>query len=362
MLKFCIILLLPLLALPVTAAEPEAQPGDVDFSNLAVEFIVPFMPAGGTDTWARSVLPFLGHYLPGQPEIVIKNVAGSNGTKAANDYAGRNPLDGQSLLVTGASSHLAYLLGDERARYDFSRWRALMAYSSGIVVYTSPQMGVKNIWELLAKPDQHLMMASIGPASEDLFVLLAFDILGLDLSSIFGVRGRSSARQWYERGDANIDFQTTAAYMAYVKPQADAGQAVPLFSLGAFDRDMNYIRDPMFPELPNLAEVYERLHGHPPAGDGWDAWLSLYRSGLGSLKLVVVPKQTPEPIIAAYKQAIEQLQGDAEFIEAVSGQVGSYGIIGMEKAESLLQKRTNLPAEKRQWLIDWIFRKYQVRM
>lgn len=346
-------------AAPVHDPKPTTA---VDFSNKTIEFTVPFMPGGGTDTWARSVLPLLSRYLPGNPEIVIRNVAGGSATKAANDYAIQNQLDGLSLLVTGASNHLAYMLGDDRVRYDFTQWRALMAYSAGVVVYTSPREEVSNIWELLEKKDRQLVLASIGPASEDIFVLLALDILDIDVSTVFGLRGRGSARKFYERGDANIDFQTTAAYMAYVKPQADAGRAVPLFSLGAFDQERNYIRDPMAPDLPNLAEVYERAHGRTPTGEAWDAWMALYSAGLGSLKLIVVPQETPEPIIAAYTQAIEELKNDKQYTDALSELVGPEGIVGAQQAAELLHSRVNLSLETRQWLIDWIYEKYQVRL
>ncbi len=345
-------------ATAATAAEDES----VDFSNKTIEFIVPYMPGGGTDTWARSVLPYLGRYLPGQPKILISNVPGGNAAKAANRYAVQAKPDGLSVLVTAASNHLSYLLGDSRVRYDFSQWRALLAYRAGVVVYTSPKLGVSNIQELLDKPDKRLILASMGPTSDDIFVLLAFDLLDIDVSAIFGSRGRGSARKLYENGDANIDFQTTAAYMAYVKPQESTGRAIPLFSLGAFDEEMNYVRDPMFPELPNLAEVYTYVHGQAPSGEAWQAWFSLYKAGRGSLKLLVVPKETSSAVIAAYENAVRLLKKDPEFNDSVVNLVGQHGIVGVKEAEFLLKMRTALPEETRRWISAWIYDHYQVRL
>ena len=333
-----------------------------DFSGQTIEVTVPFLQGGGTDTWARSVLPLLSPYLPGHPEVLIKNVAGSSATKAANDFADSAKADGLSILVTGASNHLAYVLGDDRVRYEFDRWSALMAYRAGMVVYASPTVGVESICDLTTLQSRQLILASISPASEDLFVLLALDLIGIEVSSVFGLRGRATARKFYERGDANIDFQTTAAYQTYVQPKVEAGLAVPLFSLGAFDADMRYVRDPMFPELPNLAEAIECASGNAPAGDAWDAWLTLYKSGLGSLKLVVVPSDTPRSIVDAYSVAAEKLTNDPRYQSSVEKQIGPKSLLTAEGAESLMPSRASIPLEVRQWLKNWVFEKYEVRL
>ena len=79
-----------------------------DFNDI--EVIVPFLPGGGTDIWARTALPDLGQFLPGKPQLLIKNITGSRGHRAANDYARINPLHGESLFVIAASMNIAYLI------------------------------------------------------------------------------------------------------------------------------------------------------------------------------------------------------------------------------------------------------------
>ncbi len=96
-------ILLPL-CLTIGSASAITEDVPVDFSNKTIEFVVPYMPGGGTDTWARTVLPYLGRYLPGQPEIVINNVPGGNASRAANAYAEQAKPDGLSALVTAASN------------------------------------------------------------------------------------------------------------------------------------------------------------------------------------------------------------------------------------------------------------------
>lgn len=99
---------------------------DVDFSGQTIEWIIPFREGGGSDTWARFNAPFLARHLPGNPEIVIRNVPGGSSTKGVNRYAQGAPANGLSLLGTSASTQFPFLLGDSRVRYDYAQWRVLM--------------------------------------------------------------------------------------------------------------------------------------------------------------------------------------------------------------------------------------------
>lgn len=326
-----------------------------------LEVIVPFLPNGGTDIWARTVLPSLGQFLPGHPKVLIKNITGSRGHRAANDYARINPLHGRSLFVIAASMNIAYLLEDERVRYELSNWRALMAYSAGIVVYASPNLGIQHIREL-KNSQQHLIMASIGPTSEDLFVLLALDILEIDITSIFGLGGRGAARKMFESGDVNLDFQTTPAFMKFVNPLVKDHKAIPLFSLGAFDSEMNYVRDPRYPDLPNLEEVYIDMFGFAPKSKAWQAWLSIYKATKGTLKFLVIPKATPEKIIHTYQNAIDNMLQDQSLLDTLNSKVGVDTISGADNAQKLMQEMIALPTETRTWLKQWIYEKYQIRI
>ena len=42
---------------------------------------------------------------------------------------------------------------------------------------------------------------------------------------------------------------------------------------GMLDAKGDLVRDPTFPNLPHVGEVYERMHGKKPKGLAWNAWL-----------------------------------------------------------------------------------------
>jgi hypothetical protein len=91
----------------------------------------------------------------------------------------------------------------------------------------------------------------------------------------------------FERGEANIDYQTSPAYLRSVVPLVEQGLAVPMMTWGALDDDGNIVRDPTFPDIPSFKEVCEATAGCETSGDAWEAWKAArpcgtFRSRTGS--------------------------------------------------------------------------------
>ena len=348
----CFTLLLSGMALPLSA--------EVDFSGKTIEWVIPFKQGGGSDTWARFNAPFLSKHLPGNPEIVIRNVIGGGSTKGANRYASSAKADGLTILGTSASTQFPYLLGDPRVRYDYDQWKALMVYPTGGVVYIRPELGITSADQLGNILSQRMTFASQGTTSMDLVPLLAFKIIGLNVRPIFGVRGREAGRLAFERGDANIDFQTTTAYFANVKPLVESGDAIPLFTLGALDQSGNLVRDPALPDLPNLGEVYEQLTGKKPAGVEWESWYAFFSAGFGAQKLLVVPSQTPADIVQTYQAAIQATLSDPEYLKTKDSVFGAYNQVSGVTADRLYDLATKIPKKRSDWIRSWLRETYKL--
>jgi tripartite-type tricarboxylate transporter receptor subunit TctC len=65
-----------------------------DFAGKTVELLVGAPPGGGYDIYARAVARHLGRHLPGQPNIVVKNMPGAGSAKAAQFITNMAPKDG----------------------------------------------------------------------------------------------------------------------------------------------------------------------------------------------------------------------------------------------------------------------------
>ena len=84
------------------------------FAGKTMEMIVGGGPGGGYDIYARTVARHLGRYIPGNPNIVVKNMPGASSNKAAQYISAIAPKDGTSMGAIMPGAIMGPLL-DERA-------------------------------------------------------------------------------------------------------------------------------------------------------------------------------------------------------------------------------------------------------
>ena len=332
-----------------------------DFSGKRIEFVIPFGTGGGSDVWARFLAPRLGEALPGKPVVAVRNEPGGGSITGTNQFAARAKPDGLTILGTSGSTQFPYLLGDSRVKYDYKDWTVVLATPTGGVVYAQPELGAKSADDVMKLKGQRLVYGSQGATSLDLVVPLAFEILGLDLQVVFGMKGRGPARLAFERGESTVDYQTTAAYLRSVGPLVKTGKAVPLWAWGAIDDKGELVRDPTFPDLPHFGEVFEKVHGRKPSGTGWNAWKAFFAAGFAAQKMVFLPKGTPKDIVEAYRQAVARMVAAPDFNDAAQKALGDFDQGIGPRAERLAEIATTVDPQSRAFVRDWLTRKYNVK-
>ena len=340
----------------------DALAQDVSFEGETIEFLIPFSAGGGSDTWARFNAPFLSKYLPGNPTVVVVNEPGGGSTKGANLFAARAESDGLTILGTSGSTQFPYLLGDPRVRYDYQDWEVAMVSPTGGVVYTTPELGLTGPQDIGMLEGQELVYASQGATSLDLVPLLAFELMGLDVQHVFGFQGRGDGRLAFERGETNIDYQTSSAYLSNVQPLVEAGDAVPLFSWGVLDEGGNLVRDPTFPDLPHFGEAYEMLTGEPPSGPEYDAYFAFFTAGFPAQKMVFLPGGTPQEFVDAYQQAFEDMKADPEYQANKEAALGTYEQVTGPAADVLFEAGTTIAPELRDQVVTMLTEEYNATL
>lgn len=334
---------------------------DADAAELngkTISWIIPFKEGGGSGRWARFMVPLMQKHTGAT--IHLKFVPGGGSTKGANLYASRARANGLELFGTSGSTQFPFLLGDKRVKYDYGKWRPILAYATGGVVYISPSLGVKTAAELVRK-NPPLKYGSQGATSLDLVPLLAFEMLGMNVKAVFGMKGRASARKAFMTGEVAIDYQTSAAYMSKVTPLVKEGTAIPIMSWGTLDGGGNLVRDPNFPDLPHFAEVYQQVKGKWPSGPSFDAWKAFFTAGFPAQKFIVLPKETPEKMVKAYQTAFAKLFKDPEYISNKNKKIGAYPQVTGKAAEMRFKAATSVPPSAKAWVKNWLTEKYNVR-
>ncbi|MEZ5043156.1 MAG: hypothetical protein R2828_24885 [Saprospiraceae bacterium] len=365
------------------------QLGEKYFEGKTIEWITPFKEGGGGDTWARFNAPYFQKHIPGHPTILINNIPGGGSIKGANLFEERVKPDGLMILGTSGTTQMPFLLDDPRVRYDYNKYKPIMAYPTGGVAYVSPAIvseelrnlrvntveeqldkTVRIIKELIAK-NLPLKYGSQGPTSLDLVPMFSFDLLKLNVKAVFGFRGRGAGRLAFERGEVRIDYQTSTAYLKNSIPLVENGEAIPLFSFGALDEEGRLVRDLSFANspvgvfdgdtvrvnVPHFGEVYEKL-GYPCSGTEWDTWFAFMSAGFGGMKLLLTPKETPDEIIAEFHKGINAMKADPDYQAKKFDALGDYDQLIGKQADKIFKLATEVDAAEKAFMKNWLRKKY----
>lgn len=308
---------------------PAASTTDGDYAGETVELMIPLAEGGGTDTWARFVATELTHAVPGSPGLAPVNDDGGEGILGTNHFMSSAEPDGTEVLVSTASTVVPYLLDLPAVRYDFNELRPILANGTGAVVYARTGAGVRGVEDLVDR-GKPLVFGGIAATSLDLTTMLAFDLLSADVESTFGFEGRGPVNLALQRGEVDIDYQTTSSYGPAVEPLVEDGSAVPLFSLGQVDEDGEIVRDPNFPDLPTVVEVHEDLYGEQPDADKLETYRAILALTYTYQKALWVPEDTPDEAVELLRSTADEMGRDAGFQKAAAEILGGYPIDASE--------------------------------
>ncbi len=337
----------------------------IDLSGKTVEWIIPFSETGGSAKWANFYAPLLSEALPGQPTVVVKFMPGAGSTKGANFFQEQKYDDSEGTLIFGSSgsTQFPYLLGDPRVKYEYNDWNVVLASGTGGVAYLPPDLAETLEEEgVTGLTDVDFIYGSQGATRLDLVPLLAWEMLGLNVEPVFGIKGRGDGRLMFERGEANIDYQTSSSFLSGVMPLVEAETAVPWFAFGALDDDGNIVRDPTFPDMPSFKEVCEATEGCETSGPAWEAWKAFFVAGFPAQKMVFLPAGAPQAAIDTYSDAFEAIKARGDFAEISAARLGKYPQMTGAKAKTAMESATKVPAEAKEFVTNWLSERYGVTL
>jgi hypothetical protein len=329
------------------------------YEGKSIEVVIPFPVAGGTDIWIRTIAPYLEKQIPGNPKFTFRNIGGGRGIPGMMEFALKAKPDGHMTLVSSATNYFPVLLGDKAAKYDFRQWKPALVNPVGGVMYGSPAAGIKRV-EDLGKV-KNLIYGGISAIGLDLIPLISFELLELDARGVLGFKGRGDARIAFERGETNIDYQTTPAYNATVVPLIKEGKAIPLMSFGQLDDKGNIIRDPAVPDLPTVPEVYEKIKGKKPSGRFWDTYKVFMPSAFAVQKILWLKAETPAEALRVYYTAADRLEKDKDFQTKTDKVLGGYPLLRGDRLEKTIQQAFQIDAETQRFVREWVGKKYRVK-
>jgi tripartite-type tricarboxylate transporter receptor subunit TctC len=284
-------------------AAPAAAQGDpaAAFKGKTVTVYVGLSPGGGYDTNARVLAKYIGRYIPGEPNVIVKNMPGGGGLVMTSYVANVAPKDGLHIGAPQRGIPFEPLTGgdESHAKYDPQKlnWLGSMNADTSVAVATKAS-GVKSWRDLKTR---ELIVAGTGVGTESVVVPYVLrNVLGLKFKVIAGYPGGSEMNLSMQRGETGG--RGTFSWTS-VKPQKaawiDTGELVILFQMGLK-------KHPDLPDVPLVTDLAEN--------DEQRMLLELEFTGFQLGRPYFIPEGVPADRVTLLRHAFDKSMQDKDLI------------------------------------------------
>ena len=134
------------------------------FQNKTIKIIRGGEPGGTGDLQTRALIPSLKKHIPGEPTIIVENMPGAAGRKAANYIYSTAKPDGLSIGAVGAGLVAGPILGLSGSQYDLDKLIYLGSTESGdpYVFVSRKESGFDSLDKLRAASGLRLGAQAVG--------------------------------------------------------------------------------------------------------------------------------------------------------------------------------------------------------
>ena len=157
---------------------------------------------GGIDLLARALARHMGKYLQGAPNMVVQDMPGAGGIRAAGFLAEAAPRDGTAIGTFAGGPVIEPLIGARNPGYDMSKFTWVGAVSKDVGVCLS--YGTTPFKTIEDLRDKQMIVAGTGAGSDsDTYPIILNEVLKTKIKLITGYLGTKETIMAIETGEAH---------------------------------------------------------------------------------------------------------------------------------------------------------------
>jgi tripartite-type tricarboxylate transporter receptor subunit TctC len=188
-------------ALLIVSSAGAADPADF-YKGRNVDLYIGYSAGGGYDLYARLLAKHMGKHIPGNPNVIPKNMEGAGSLRLANWLYNVAPRDGSAFGTIGRGTGFDPLLGHKGAQFDAAKYTWIGSANNEVSVCVSWHTSGITKFEQLR--ERELIVGGTGPAADtDQFPKVMNGVLGTKMRVIAGYPGGNDVGLAMERGEVN---------------------------------------------------------------------------------------------------------------------------------------------------------------
>jgi tripartite-type tricarboxylate transporter receptor subunit TctC len=190
------------LALSSISLARAQNPADF-FKGKTVDILIGYSVGGGYDVYARMIARHLGKHIPGNPNVVPKNMEGAGSLRLANWLYNVAPKDGTGMGTIGRGTGFDPLLGHKAAQFDGNKfnWIGSANDEVSVCVVWNARSKIRTFDDLLTT---ELTVGGTGSAADtDQFPRILNGVLDSKMKIVTGYPGGNDVNLALERGEVD---------------------------------------------------------------------------------------------------------------------------------------------------------------
>lgn len=319
-----------------TALFGSAQTSAIDFfKGKNMNFIVPYSPGGGFDTYARLLSPIIQKYIPGVT-VVIRNVPGAGSVIGTNTVYLSKP-DGLTIAIINVPGMVFNQVGESKGvKFDLEKFSWLARVTSEAHILSMNAQGDIQSIEDLKKTEKTIKLGLTGVGSDDYFgAIVLFNALGVSMNPIPGYGGQAEAFLAVMRGEVD---GTQSTYSS-ARSLLESKELVPILQM-ANEKDV-------IEGIPNAIDILE----------GKDRDLVAAITNIFALdRSIVTAPGIPEDRLKVLQDAIYNSLNDPEFLAMCEKAKRPISSLEGSAVEELIKDTMSQAGEMKTILMD-VFQK-----
>ncbi len=171
-----------------------------DYKGKQINFVVASAAGGGYDIIARMIGRHWPRHLPGEPTVVVQNMPGAGGIRAANWLYNVAPKDGLTIGMINNTIVFDPIYGNKQAQFDSRKfnWLGTPSQETGLLIvwHTVP---VNNLEE--ARSRELIMGASGAGSTPAFFARVLSSLFDFKVKIIPGYKSQTDSFHAMEQGE-----------------------------------------------------------------------------------------------------------------------------------------------------------------
>jgi tripartite-type tricarboxylate transporter receptor subunit TctC len=315
------------------AGVANAQPPAEFYKGKRMTMITSASVGGGYDQYARLLAKHMPRYIPGNPTIVVQNMVGADGIRAANYLYKVAAQDGSVIGGLARNNGLMHFYDPGNASVQFDarkfHWLGSPQQEIGLFVLRT-EKGAKSIDDL--KRIEVTASSTARNAPTSIYPRMLNALYGTRIKIVEGYPGSQESLLAMERNevDSHVSGGSSAAFRARIAPLLKKSQARIILQMGM-------ARDAQYPDIPTAIEIM-------PTAEGKQLFETAFAEQVMG-RPFVVPPGVPADRLMVLRAAFDAAVKDPELLKDAKAQRMEIDPVTGSEINALLDRVYAAPPE-----------------